>query len=167
MATIGSNRRFNFKSKGPSFPSVAFLWPDLAAEQASEFAAAIAKEFAKLAGGSEPQQPSVEPEWTTRNEVTLELESVRLRDFSTRPDGVATLVCARLRFTVPRSRTLRLATVSSLFGTTSQLERSPAIRQLSDTTSQLPRSPALPRGCAGRSRGLGQRTDGKSRRAVA
>jgi hypothetical protein len=43
MATIGSNRRFNFESKGPSFPSVAFLWPALAAEQASEFAAAIAK----------------------------------------------------------------------------------------------------------------------------
>ena len=91
MATIGSNRRFSIESKGPSFPSVAFLWPALAAEQASEFAAAIAKEFAKLAGGSEPQQPSVEPEWTTRNEVTLELESVRLRDFSTSPDGVATL----------------------------------------------------------------------------
>jgi poly(3-hydroxybutyrate) depolymerase len=94
MATIGSNRRFSIESKNPSFPSVAFLWPALAAEQASEFAAAIAKEFAKLAGGSEPQQPGVEPEWTTRNEVTLELESVRLRDFSTSTDGVATLVCA-------------------------------------------------------------------------
>jgi hypothetical protein len=43
MAPIGSNRRFNFESKGPSFSSVAFLWPALAAEQASEFAAAIAK----------------------------------------------------------------------------------------------------------------------------
>ena len=66
MATIGSNRRFSIESKNPSFPSVAFLWPALAAEQAREFAAAIAKEFAKLAGGSEPQQPGVEPEWTTR-----------------------------------------------------------------------------------------------------
>ena len=62
MATIGSNRRFSIESKNPSFPSVAFLWPALAAEQAREFAAAIAKECAKLAGGSEPQQPGVEPD---------------------------------------------------------------------------------------------------------
>jgi poly(3-hydroxyalkanoate) synthetase len=80
--------------KGPSFPSVAFYWPALIAEQASELAAAMAKEFAKLARGPEPEPQGSEPEWATRNVVALELEAVRLRDFSTGPEGVATLVCA-------------------------------------------------------------------------
>ena len=82
------------ESKGPPFLSLAFLWPALMAEQASKFAASMAQEFAKLATAAEPPEPRAEPQWATPNKVTLELATVRLRDFSTSPEGVATLVCA-------------------------------------------------------------------------
>jgi poly(3-hydroxyalkanoate) synthetase len=78
----------------PSFPSVAFLWPALAAETASEFASAVAKEFATLAVGPATEPDGPEPGWTTRHDVALELGSVRLRDFSAAHDGIATLICA-------------------------------------------------------------------------
>jgi len=82
------------ESKGPPFLSLAFLWPALMAEQASKFAASMAQGFAKLATAAEPPEPRAEPEWATPNKVTLELATVRLRDFSASPEGVATLVCA-------------------------------------------------------------------------
>ena len=82
------------ESKGPPFLSLAFLWPALMAEQASKFTASMAHEFAKLATAAEPSEPRAEPQWATPNKVALELATVRLRDFSTAPDGVATLVCA-------------------------------------------------------------------------
>ncbi len=81
-------------SKGPPFGSLAFLWPALVAEQTSKFAARMAQEFAKLATAAEPAEPHAEPQWATPNKVTLELQAVWLRDFSTSPRGVATLVCA-------------------------------------------------------------------------
>jgi poly(3-hydroxybutyrate) depolymerase len=80
--------------KGPSFPSIFFLWPAMVAEQASEFAAAMAKELARLGAASQPQQPGGEPQWATPNKVALELTTVRLRDFSIGSAGVATLLCA-------------------------------------------------------------------------
>jgi poly(3-hydroxybutyrate) depolymerase len=80
--------------ESPSFPSVAFLWPALAAETASEFASAVAREFATLAVGPTTEPDGPEPKWTTRHDVALELGSVRLRDFSVAHDGVATLICA-------------------------------------------------------------------------
>lgn len=82
------------ESKGPPFLSLAFLWPALMAEQASKFAGSMAQEFAKFATAAEPPEPRAEPQWATPNKVTLELATVRLRDFSTSPEGVATLVCA-------------------------------------------------------------------------
>lgn len=81
-------------SKAPPFLSVAFLWPAMVAEQASKFAAAMAQEYAKFATAAEPPEPRAEPQWATPNKVSLELATVRLRDFSTSSDGVATLVCA-------------------------------------------------------------------------
>ena len=81
-------------SKGPPFLSVAFLWPALMAEQASKFAASMAQEFAKLATAAKSPEPVAEPEWATPNKVALKLATVRLRDFSTSPEGVATFVCA-------------------------------------------------------------------------
>jgi poly(3-hydroxybutyrate) depolymerase len=74
--------------------SMAFLWPALVAEAASEFSSAVAREFVDLAIGSETDTEGREPLWTTRNQVALELASVRLRDFSTASEGVPTLVCA-------------------------------------------------------------------------
>jgi len=71
----------------------AFLWPALAAASASEFAAAVAKQWADFAA-PEHQKPTGEPHWATPNSIVLELNTVRLRDFSTAPEGFATLLCA-------------------------------------------------------------------------
>jgi poly(3-hydroxybutyrate) depolymerase len=76
------------------FGSMAFLWPALAAETASELASAMAREFVSLAVGHDTETKGPEPCWATRNQVALELAAVRLRDFSTSADGTATLVCA-------------------------------------------------------------------------
>jgi poly(3-hydroxyalkanoate) synthetase len=73
---------------------MAFLWPALVAESASEFASAMAKEFVDLTIGPEAGTNGPEPQWTTPNQVALELSSVRLRDFSTAAEGIPTLVCA-------------------------------------------------------------------------
>jgi poly(3-hydroxyalkanoate) synthetase len=82
------------RTVGPRFPSVGFLWPALAAASAGELASAMAREFARLAAGPEAQADNREPAWTTPNRIALELTSVRLRDFSTQPDGIPTLLCA-------------------------------------------------------------------------
>jgi poly(3-hydroxybutyrate) depolymerase len=76
------------------FASMAFLWPALAAETASSLALVMAREFASLAVGPETETRGPEPRWTIRNRLALELPAVRLRDFSTTSDGLATLVCA-------------------------------------------------------------------------
>jgi poly(3-hydroxyalkanoate) synthetase len=76
------------------FASMAFLWPALAAETASELASAAVREFLSLAVGPEPETKGPEPGWTTPNKVALEVAAGRLRDFSTSADGAATLVCA-------------------------------------------------------------------------
>ena len=82
------------RSRYPEFASTAFLWPALVAESASEFASAAARQFVDLALGPETQTSAREPRWATPNHVALELLSVRLRDFSTAGEGVATLICA-------------------------------------------------------------------------
>jgi poly(3-hydroxyalkanoate) synthetase len=74
--------------------SMAFLWPALVAESASELASVVAHELVDLAIGRDAHKRGPEPRWTTRNEVVLELTTVRLRDFSTAREGVPTLVCA-------------------------------------------------------------------------
>lgn len=79
---------------GPQFPPLAFLWPALAAETASEFASAMAREFINLAVRPGAETGAPEPQFSTRNKVVLELATVRLRGFSTASDGPATLVCA-------------------------------------------------------------------------
>src|SRR5262249_41750702 len=72
-----------------------FLGPTLAALSAGSFALGLAKEFVGHAlGGDEEEGP--EPSWTTPNTIAVELNSVRLRDFSaaTARKKRATLVCA-------------------------------------------------------------------------
>ena len=71
----------------------AFLWPALAAASASEFAAAVAKQWADFAA-PDHQKPAGEPHWATPNSIALELSTVRLRDFSTARKGHPTLLCA-------------------------------------------------------------------------
>ncbi len=70
------------------------LWPLVAAATASDAAASWFGELARavIDEGRDPQKP--EPSWTTPHRIALELATARLRDFSTRHDGVPTLVCA-------------------------------------------------------------------------
>jgi poly(3-hydroxybutyrate) depolymerase len=75
-------------------PAAAFLWPALAAESAGELASLLAREIVDFAIGPPRERSVPEPPWTTRNEVTLKLESVWLRDFSTADHGMPTLICA-------------------------------------------------------------------------
>jgi poly(3-hydroxyalkanoate) synthetase len=70
------------------------MWPAFAAASASDFAALLAKRFAGLAMGAADGLAPVEPAWATPNTIALELNSVRLRDFSSAKDCVATLLCA-------------------------------------------------------------------------
>ncbi len=83
-----------YEPSGRQFPYAAFLWPALAAASAGEFAASVVKQFVDLAAGPEDAPAAPEPKWATQNTIALELKTVRLRDFATAPDGVATLLCA-------------------------------------------------------------------------
>ncbi len=83
-----------YEPTGPSDPRLAFMWPAFAAASASDFAASLAKHFINLGMGAEDSPAAREPAWATPNTIALELNSVRLRDFSTVQDGVATLLCA-------------------------------------------------------------------------
>jgi pimeloyl-ACP methyl ester carboxylesterase len=83
-----------FEPTGQKSPYYVFVWPALAAAATSEVAALLAKQFANLAVGAEDGPAAGEPEWTTANTIALELQSVRLRDFSTGEDGVPALLCA-------------------------------------------------------------------------
>jgi len=71
-----------------------FLWPALAAVSASEIASAFAKELGNLASIHAPNSTSGEGTWTTPNSVALELDSMRLREFSAHQGSTPTLVCA-------------------------------------------------------------------------
>ena len=55
-------------------------------------AAAMARHFADFAVGLD-ETDAKEPEWTTPHTVALELESVRLRDFTSHVTGFPTLLC--------------------------------------------------------------------------
>jgi poly(3-hydroxyalkanoate) synthetase len=61
-------------------------------------AALFAEQFAHLAAADAPIAPeaaeAAPPAWATRNRVTLELPTMRLRDFSTMPAAATTLICA-------------------------------------------------------------------------
>lgn len=76
------------------FPSIAFVWPALAAASVSEAVSAVASEFAHLAAGEEAAPAAPEPRWATPNKIVLELPTMRLRDFSTGSPGMPTLICA-------------------------------------------------------------------------
>jgi poly(3-hydroxyalkanoate) synthetase len=70
------------------------LWPLIAAATATDAAASYFGDLARAViddnGGGEAREPS----WATPNRVALDLATVRLRDFSTRADGVPALICA-------------------------------------------------------------------------
>ena len=78
----------------PLSPSMAFLWPALAALSVGEMASEFAEQWVRFAGVAEPSASVVGPTWSTENQVTLELPTMRLRDFSSHTTGYPTLVCA-------------------------------------------------------------------------
>jgi poly(3-hydroxyalkanoate) synthetase len=69
------------------------LWPFIAAATASDAAASYFGELARAVIDEGRDRSKPEPSWTTPHRIVLELATARLRDFSTRQDGVPTLVC--------------------------------------------------------------------------
>jgi poly(3-hydroxybutyrate) depolymerase len=82
-----------YEPAGRQFPNLAFIWPAIAVASASNMVAQIAEQFANLAIGPDGP-PAHEPEWATPHTIALELETVRLRDFTTDAKGSPTLLCA-------------------------------------------------------------------------
>jgi poly(3-hydroxybutyrate) depolymerase len=78
---------------GLQFPYAALFWPALAAASASEIASFMAAQFLTLAGDADDDRASQEPEGVTPSKLALELNTVRLRDFSIANVGVSTLLC--------------------------------------------------------------------------
>lgn len=79
-------------TRGGLAGSAAFLWPAIMVAEAGRMASAFAREMADFATSAAPGT-GVLP-WTTANTVALQLRTMELRDFSTAPIGVPTLVCA-------------------------------------------------------------------------
>ena len=84
-----------YEPAGRQFPYLAFLWPAFAAASASEMAAFAAKQFADFAVGP-GGPPAQEPKWATPHKIALELETVRLRDFSVGAGDTPVLLCLPL-----------------------------------------------------------------------
>jgi poly(3-hydroxybutyrate) depolymerase len=84
-----------YQINGARFSNPAFLWPAVAATLVSEMAARVAMQFGGMAFG--PDEPiAAEPGWATPHTIVLELETVRLRDFSVEAKGSPVLICAPL-----------------------------------------------------------------------
>ena len=72
-----------------------FLWPFFAAAAASHASASFFQRIADTYVRNDSDEAQLpEPQWTTSSDVALELSTMRLRDFSTQPEGHPTLVCA-------------------------------------------------------------------------
>ena len=78
----------------PPSPSMAFLWPALAALSVGEMASEFADQWVRFARAAEPSASVAGPTWSTENQVMLELPTMRLRDFSSQATGYPTVVCA-------------------------------------------------------------------------
>jgi len=74
------------------FPSIAFLWPALAAASTSGMMSALAGQLANLGSVATIAPPA--PKWATRNRVVLELPCMRLRQFFADERAKPTLICA-------------------------------------------------------------------------
>ena len=83
------------KAPAETLFTAPFLWPLVATAAVGEMTAAFLNDFAGtlLHGNLRSGQPN-ERAWTTPNRVALELQCMRLRDFSVGGSGVPTLICA-------------------------------------------------------------------------
>lgn len=77
-----------------SFLSFPFLWPLLACATASEAASAVLEDFAHILIRNAPLRISKQARWATKNRVALDLQCMRLRDFSWASNGAPALICA-------------------------------------------------------------------------
>ena len=78
---------------GGQFPYAALFWPVLAAASAVETASSIAALFLGASGDTDDDRAAQEPEGATPSKIALELQAVRLRDFTTVKNGVPALLC--------------------------------------------------------------------------
>ena len=81
---------------GGQFPYAAFFWPALAAASAVEAASSIAVHLLGASGDASPGGNVQEPEGATPGNMALDMQTVRLRDFSLVDNGVPTLLCTPL-----------------------------------------------------------------------
>src|SRR6266446_6353609 len=81
---------------GGQFPYSAFFWPALAAASAGEIASSFAALFLGFSGDADGDHTPKEPEGATPSKIALELQAVRLRDFTVAQSEVPTLLCTPL-----------------------------------------------------------------------
>jgi poly(3-hydroxybutyrate) depolymerase len=75
--------------------SLPLFWPWLVAASASEAVASALGDVARrLVFDGHDRPGASEPGWETPHQVTLELQTMQLRDFSNGEGGMATLICA-------------------------------------------------------------------------
>jgi poly(3-hydroxyalkanoate) synthetase len=93
---MGEKTRYPKDRAAEQHPSnIFFYWPAVMAATATGAVAASLNEYARhFAGSREQDVPEPEQPWATPHHIRLELETMRLRDFSTTTHGVPTLVCA-------------------------------------------------------------------------
>lgn len=77
---------------GGQFPYAALFWPALVAASASETASFMTAQFLEIMGDGGRTPP--QPEGATASGIALELQAVRLRDFSLVKRGVPTILCS-------------------------------------------------------------------------
>jgi poly(3-hydroxyalkanoate) synthetase len=79
----------------PTLSGMPFLWPlQFACAVSDSTASALRWYSGLLAGAADAEAVTVEPAWTTPNRVSLELSTLRLRDFSNGATGQPALICA-------------------------------------------------------------------------
>ena len=74
--------------------SAAFLWPALLSAEAGRATLSLAEQLVDLALPPGIEEGAEVRDWTSKNEVLLELPTMQLRNFSTGSAGTATLICA-------------------------------------------------------------------------
>ena len=104
-----------YESTGAFVSRLAFVWPALIAQSASELSAACSKQLVEIVIGPETDFVACEPNWATPNTVALELTTVRLRDFSLDRRQPPALVCTP--YALHASNTVDFAPEHSLMET--------------------------------------------------
>jgi poly(3-hydroxyalkanoate) synthetase len=78
---------------GGQSPYAAFFWPALAAASAVEAASSMTAHLLGLSDDADGDHAAQEPEGATPGKIALELNTVRLRDFTVAEGGIPALLC--------------------------------------------------------------------------